>query len=496
MAEPNAPAASMKQPPGLSVCFGTELFERFCFYGMRGILIFYLVSTATPFHMSQKEASLVYGSYTAMIYATNVFGGLIADKLLGFRRAVMLGGIFMAIGEFMLTVPSKASFFAGMSCMIVGCGFLKPNISAILGKLYSGPGDPRRDGGFTLFYMGINLGAFLGPIITGMFTDYRYGFAAAGVGMILAVIYFAARSHLYGSAGLPPADVSQNKAFGITALYIVGMIPAAYLLLHHEDWVGHVLNVLGVLMAAFLLGIGALEGRAALSRMIALIIMLVLNVVFWACFEQAGNSLNLFTKSNVDRVLFDFEAPAAWGQSLNAIYIVLLGIPFAKLWIKLGSRGFDPPAPVKFSLGLLQVGLGFYMLVLGAKFADNGIVPLVFLLLCYLIHTTGELCLSPVGLAAMTRLAPERFGGLVMGAWFLSTAYGNYVAGLISAIAGTKEVPTTTDGTVAATVLLPIYTDVFWLVTKIGVFIGLGALILSPLVTRLMRAGTAPAPAR
>ena len=471
-------------PPGLAVCFGTELWERFCFYGMRALLTLFFVDKACTFQMPQDEASKVYGAYLALIYATNLFGGILADKLLGFRRAVITGGLLMSAGEFMLLANTQVMFYSGLSLLIVGCGLLKPNISAILGRLYA-KGDPRRDGGFTIFYMGINLGAFLGPIVTGWFTNPLYGFAAAGIGMILAVVYFAMNMHKYGDQGLPPAGVAPNLAFGMTALYVAIVIPTAYYLLHHEAWVGIALNVIGAGMALYFLFIGAQGGPAQLGRMVALIFLLIANAVFWACFEQAGNSLNLFTKTNVDRVVLGYEMKTAWGQALNAIFIVALGIPFAKLWVWLETKKLNPAAPFKFSLGLLQVGLGFWVLTLGQAFATNGVVPVVFLVLCYLIHTTGELCLSPVGLSTMTKLAPEGKGGLVMGGWFLSTAYGSYVAGLISAIAGRSGDVSTEKMT--AMEALPVYMDVFALLTKIGLFIGLGALVLSPLVARLMK---------
>jgi POT family proton-dependent oligopeptide transporter len=477
-------AAPAGHPPGLYICFGTELWERFCFYGMRALLVLYFIKKTGPFHIQQEMASTVYGAYLAMIYATNVFGGLIADKLLGFRRAVLLGGLLMSGGEFLLLAPSQTTFYAGLSLLITGCGLLKPNISAILGKLYP-KGDARRDSGFTIFYMGINLGAFLGPIITGLFAEETYGFAAAGVGMILAVVYFAIGKKKYGEHGLPPAGVPGGRAFGITAAYVVAMVPIAFFMLQHEDWVRSSLNVLGVAMALFFIGLGVREGRVQLGRMIALIFLLLANAVFWACFEQAGNSLNLFADKNIEKHVFGGEMPTVWAQSFNAIFIVALGIPFSMLWIWLEKRRINPPAPVKFSLGLMQVGLGFYVLVLGQSFASDGLVPLVFLVLCYLIHTTGELCLSPVGLSTMTKLAPERFSGLVMGSWFLSTAYGSFLSGQISKIAGRSGNVSTQDMT--AVQALPVYTDVFWLLTKIGVLIGLGALVLSPLISRLMR---------
>lgn len=476
--------AHQPHPKGLAVCFGTELWERFCFYGMRALLTLFFVDAACSFRMPQDEASKVYGAYLALIYATNLFGGMLADKLLGFRRAVIIGGLLMSVGEFMLLGNSQLLFFSGLSLLIVGCGLLKPNVSAILGRLYE-KDDPRRDGGFTIFYMGINIGAFLGPIITGWFGNPVYGFAAAGVGMVIAVAYFAANMHKYGEHGLPPAGVAQGRAVAVTALYVAIVIPSAYFLLHHEAWVGDLLNVIGGLMAAYFLWIGVQGGRTQLGRMVALLFLLVANAVFWACFEQAGNSLNLFTKTNVDRMVFGWEMPTAWGQSLNAIFIVALGIPFAKLWVWLAAKGMNPSAPFKFSLGLIQVGLGFWVLSLGQGFATEGIVPLVFLVLCYLIHTTGELCLSPVGLSTMTKLAPEGKGGLVMGGWFLSTAYGSYVAGVISAIAGRSgNVSTDTLDPVAA---MPVYGEVFDLLAKIGIYIGLGAFVLSFGVSRLMR---------
>ncbi len=480
----NPSLAQQPHPTGLSVCFGTELWERFCFYGMRALLTLFFVSGACSFKMPQDQASTVYGAFLALIYATNLFGGILADKVLGFRRAVIIGGLLMSAGEFLLLANTQFMFYSGLSLLIVGCGLLKPNISAILGRLY-GKNDPRRDSGFTIFYMGINLGAFLGPIVTGWFANPLYGFAAAGVGMIIAVVFFAMNMHKYGDEGMPPADVPAARAYLMTAAYVIAVVPTAYFLLHREELVGHALNVIGGLMVAYFLYLGMQGGREQFGRMVALIFLLIANAVFWACFEQAGNSLNLFTDTNVDRTMFGWTMPTAWGQSFNAIFIVALGLPFAKLWLWLDSRGWNPSAPFKFSLGLVQVGLGFWVLTIGQGMAQNGIVPLVFLVLCYLIHTTGELCLSPVGLSTMTKLAPEGKGGLVMGGWFLSTAYGSYVAGVISAIAG-RSGDVSTDQLTPVNAL-PVYMDVFSMLTKIGVFIGIGAFVLSFGVSRLMR---------
>ena len=487
-------------PRGLFVLFFAELWERFCYYGMRALLALYVVQ---QFDKPQAEASVSYGAFTALVYALGVFGGHIADRILGYRRSIMLGGILMAVGEFMLMIPTEKAFLAGLAVMVVGNGLFKPNISTMVGKLYK-QGDPRRDGGFTIFYMGINLGAFLAPIacqkISAMFgtpavgvpgaadyiagvSDYRYGFMAAGFGMLLGILVFGLGGNKLQGHGHPPAG---REGWGSLIQVLIGCVitaPLIYLLLSQSDIVGYLLLALGGAIALYLLGIGFKGDRVVRDRMIALVLLLVCNVAFWASFEQAGNSLNFFAQNHIrDLSLGSWVMPFEWFQSVNAIFIVALGPVFASLWVILDRSNLNPSIPLKFGLALVQVGLGFGLIMLGIGGADaNAEVPWYFLTGLYLIHTTAELCISPVGLSMVTKLAPSHMTGMVMGAWFVSIALANYGAGLFSKIAGEANV-SAAGGAAALDGYIAAFTPILWMTIILGLLLSLA----SPLVNKLM----------
>ncbi|MEO6708150.1 MAG: peptide MFS transporter [Planctomycetota bacterium] len=502
-----APGASIEDgqtwlghPRGLFILFFAELWERFCYYGMRALLVLYLVQ---QFAKPQSEASVYYGSFTALVYALGVFGGSIADKVLGYRRSIMLGGILMAIGEFILMVPSEKMFLAGLGVMVVGNGLFKPNISTLVGKLYK-QGDVRRDGGFTIFYMGINIGAFLAPIacqwisakmgtpssgepntagyVAGI-ADYRYGFMLAGIGMLFGILVFGmGAKHLHGQ-GLPPQG---REGFGTTLKVLGGCVltvPVIYLLMSRSQITGYILLALGAGIAVYLTAFALRSETAVRQRIFALLILLFCNIAFWASFEQAGNSLNFFAKNHIrDLAVGEWVMPFEWFQSVNAIFIVLLGPLFAALWVWLERAKLNPSIPLKFGLALIQVGLGFGLLMLGIQGADaQGEIPWFILTGLYLIHTTAELCISPVGLSMVTKLAPTQITGLVMGAWFLSISLANFGAGLFSKIAGEANVsaeggPAALQGYVSA------FTPILWMTLGLGVLLALA----SPLVNKLM----------
>lgn len=442
-------------PRALFVLFFAELWERFCYYGMRALLALYVVA---QFQKPQAEASLGFGAFTALVYATGIFGGSIADRFLGYRRSIILGGTIMAIGLFILMVPNEKTFLYGLATIIVGNGLFKPNISTLVGKLYK-PGDPRRDGGFTIFYMGINIGAFLAPIacqaisqamgtaavgvagqpgfVAGV-PDYRYGFLLAGIGMIAGIVTFGIGAPLLKGKGDAPAN---RKGFGSVIQIAIGCalaVPAIYALLGRQEWTGWILFSLGGVIVVYLLKIAFDHEIQVRQRMMVLVLLLLCNVTFWMCFEQAGNSLNFFARDHINPLSFgDWRMPFEWFQSVNAIMIVALGPLFAAMWVYLDARGWNPSIPAKFGLGLIQVGLGFALLMYGIQSPDAaGKIPWYMLTGLYLIHTSGELCLSPVGLSMVTKLAPEKITGMVMGAWFISIACGNHLAGLVSAGAG------------------------------------------------------------
>ena len=506
MNQPNEQGTILGHPKGLFVLFFAELWERFCYYGMRALLALHIANEffSSLGDKAQAEASASYGGFTALVYALGIFGGSIADRLLGYRRSIVLGGLFMAAGEFMLMVPQKNAFYFGLALLIVGNGLFKPNISTLVGKLYK-PGDPRRDGGFTIFYMGINIGAFIAPIVCQAISawmgtpsvgvmgepgyvpgvpDYRFGFMVAGAGMLLGLVCFGLFTrHLHGQ-GLPPAG---KEGMGpIIKVVLGGLIvaPAIYLLLSlQENVVGYILYSCFGAIGLYLLLVAFREEKIGREQMYVLVILLALNCVFWMGFEQAGNSLNFFAKNQlVPLAVGDWSMPAEWWQSVNAILIVLFGPIFSWLWVFLDRRGLNPSIPAKFGLGFLGMGLGFVVINSGIAGANAaGLVMWYFLLGLYLVHTLGELCLSPVGLSMVTKLAPTRMTGMVMGSWFISIATGNFLAGKLSTLAADRAAAATDAlGKVHA------YADVFRYVAYIGCGVGITVFLLSRFMNRWM----------
>ncbi len=425
-------------PRGLYMLFFAEMWERFCFYGMRALLMLYL--TKGFLLMKDGPAGHVYASYNALVYLTPIIGGMIADKLLGYRGAIILGGIVMAIGEFTLLVEREFAVYAGMAIIILGNGLFKPNISTLVGKLYA-PGDPRRDAGFTIFYMGINIGALASTLLCGWIGEkygYTWGFGLAGVGMLAGILTFTLGKARLEGHGEPPKPEAYSKNLAMVIAGIVVLAPVVFMLLQYEALVtalvlgGIVLTMGSILVVAFR------SDRPQREKLFLLMILWVFHALFWAFFEQAGSSLTLFTDRNVDREIFGQTMPTSWGQFFNPAFIVIFGAVFSLMWVKLANKGRDPSIPGKFGLALIQLGAGYGVLVLAAAAGADGIVPLGFLVLCYLLHTTGELCLSPVGLSAVTKLAPQKIVGMVMGAWFLSISAGHKIAGYVNALAGVK----------------------------------------------------------
>lgn len=485
-------------PSGLFVLFFAELWERFCYYGMRALLVFHLIAL---FQKSNGEAAVIYGAYTALVYALGIFGGYVADRVLGYSRSIMLGGIIMAIGCFTLLSHDETWFLVGLSTIIVGNGLFKPNISTLVGKLYP-QGDIRRDSGFTIFYMGINLGAFLAPIFCARISrwmselidpvtqetipDYRYGFMLAGIGMLLGLVVFGLGTKSLQGKGKPPPSREGVGSLIAVAAACLACIPLMYFLLLKKDEVGIALGVLGGGMVVYLLYFALSSERVVRDRIFALLILLACNVMFWASFEQAGNSLNIFAANHIHHLrldAFDWTMLAEDFQSVNAIGIVVLGPVFAAMWVKLAKANMNPSIPAKFGLGLIQVGLGFGLLMMGMQSADDaGMIPWYWLAGLYLVHTSGELCVSPVGLSMVTKLAPEKMTGMVMGAWFVSIACANYAAGLFSKIAGEVEIPKDATGVDA----LNGYTTAFTPILYLAVGLGIVLFLASRLVNKLM----------
>ncbi len=439
-------------PPGLYVLFSAEMWERFCYYTMRGLLTLYLVKSLA---VGDVRAFAIYGAYTALVYAAPVLGGQIADKILGYRKAVILGGVMMTIGEFIICIGSEHAMFLGMGVIIVGNGYFKANISSIVGKLYK-DGDSRRDSGFTIFYMGINVGAVAATLIGAPIGEelsrgsmgnagYLVGFALAGVGMIAGLVFFVLGKHKLEGQGEPPDPAKLAAPYfagmslqTVTIVASFAVVPALYFLIQYKSIVDYLLlAALGAVVVQLLRAAFAGGGKIQRDRIFVLMILMVFNVVFWACFEQAGTSLTLFADRNVDRVIFGWEMPASMTQSFNPAFIILFGSVFSVMWIKLDQRKLNPNIPLKFGLGIVQLGVGYLMLYVGAKMAgDSAQVPLVILAFMYLLHTTGELFLSPIGLSMVTKLAPKHMTGSVMGAWFLSFAFANSLAATIAQMTG------------------------------------------------------------
>ncbi len=438
--------ALLGHPRGLGLLFITEMWERFSYYGMRAILVLYLVNAL---RWDTARAASLYGPYTMLVYLTPVVGGYLADRLIGTRHALVLGGAVIAAGHFALAFPGMSMFHAGLALNIVGTGLFKPNASTMCGQLYR-PGDPRRDAGFTIFYMGVNAGAFIGPLVCGSLAQssrfgWHWGFAAAGVGMVLGLtVYVWGRDRYLAGIGLRPeraparaastersAGTRADRRLLVDALGggVAGALVAA--LLGGASVLGIAMGVtVGAALSMTVLGSTGEERR----RVIALFIVTFFVIFFWAAYEQAGSSMNLFADKHTDLDVGGFAVPSSWFQSVNPA-LILLGAPaFAALWGALGRRAKEPSTPLKMVFGLVLLGVGFVFLAAGGRRADAGVlVSPAWLLAAYLFHTLGELCLSPVGLSYVSKVAPARFGALLMGAYFLANAAANKIAGALAA---------------------------------------------------------------
>lgn len=494
-------------PRGLYVCFATELWERFSFYGMKFLLLLYL----TKYHLFGDAAGLeVLGSYAALVYAMPVIGGLLADRYLGMRKAVVFGGILLALGHLGMAFEGEQArqvggdivrdeealnvFYFSLALIVIGVGFLKPNISTIVGQLYA-VDDPRRDAGFTIFYMGINIGAFAATLLCGYLGEtygWRYGFGVAGIGMVIGLLTFlAGQKHLHGLAEPRNADILiEASPLGIRKewfIYLCGIIGVfvAWQMLQFHGAVGVLLNTLSIAVLVGLAWFITTQCNAVeRSRMLVLIILTMSTVVFWSLFEQGAASMTLYADRVMDRNILGFELTASQFGSLNAFFIFLFAPLFAWLWTTLGRRGLEPGTPVKFALGIAQAGLGFGALVIGAATPNEaGLVAGYWMVLAYLLHTTGELCLSPVGLSAVTKLAVPSVVGVMMGAWFLATAYSEFVAAQLSKLAAIETV----DGGVADIgAALARYTDLFGNLLYVGLGVALLLLLISPILNKMM----------
>ena len=491
----HAPAAALEHdraffghPRGLSTLFFTEMWERFSYYGMRALLILFMTAPLTQggLGFDTAVAGAVYGLYTSMVYLTTLPGGWVADRLIGQRNAVFYGGVLIASGHFSMAFPTLATFYLGLVLIVIGTGLLKGNVSVIVGQLYS-PADIRRDAGFSIFYMGINLGAFVAPLICGYLgqkINWHYGFAAAGIGMVIGLVQYRLGAKYLGDAGLRPAGAGSREEQEqlkrrtiVVSLILVAALVAfgaasytgavAVSPVQIADAAGYMLLIATVAFFGWLY-LGGDWTPVERNRLYVIGVFFLAAALFWSLFEQAGSTLNLFADRSTRTEFLGFGYPSSWFQSVNSLFVWTLAPVFAFLWLRLGDR--QPSTPVKFSLGLLLVGAGFAVLIAGARLAEGGVqVSPVWLIVVYLLHTAGELCLSPVGLSAMTKLAPARIAGLMMGVWFLATSVGNFIAGRLAGFYEAMPLP-----------------NLFSAIALFGVVSGVILLVLSPVIKRQM----------
>jgi POT family proton-dependent oligopeptide transporter len=477
---------SMGHPRPLWMLFMTEFWERFAFYGMRWALTLYIVA---QFYSGSGEgeapASRIYGAYLALVYAAAIIGGYVADRVIGYQRSILLGAVVMSAGLFLIAYPDQTVFQVGLATVIAGNGLFKPNISAMVGQLYT-PTDERRDSGFTLFYMGINAGAFLAPILTSVLSNkvfgsdampaYKVVFLCAGVGMLISLVWFWFGRRQLGPIGRPleGAD-SKGRVLGVLA-FVVASVPVYYFLLAIDaamlQWV---LSAMFAVLCVMILVEGFREGPVARDRAIAMLIIFVFNVLFWCFFEQAGSSFNFLAEKIVDREMFGWIFPVGWFQSVNSLAIIAIAPLLAWLWLRMGKS--NPSIPRKFGFGLIFNGLAFLLLMfaLSSLVSSSGLIPFWTLFMVYVIQSVGELCLSPIGLSMTTKLAPVRLVGFAMGGWFLSTGIGNNLSGIFAShISG--ETGMTVQSAHAG------YTQGFWILLVGGVLL----VLVAPLIQRLM----------
>jgi POT family proton-dependent oligopeptide transporter len=475
-------------PRGLSTLFFTEMWERFSYYGMRALLILFMTApiAAGGLGFDTGVAGAVYGLYTSMVYMMTLPGGWIADRLIGQRRAVLWGGIVIASGHFSMAFPSLATFYIGLTLIVIGTGLLKGNAAVIVGRLYAA-GDVRRDAGFSIYYMGINLGAFIAPLVCGYLgqrVNWHIGFAAAGVGMVVGLVQYVLGSRHLGDAGLEPAPAaspqaaaqlkSRSQIAGAVSLVAVvalaagmytGVVPISAKQVADAAGYGLLLIIAGFFAWLFLAGDWTPTER---RRLLAITVLFFSSALFWSEFEQAGSTLNLFADRATRTSVLGWEFPSSYFQSLQPLFIITFAPVFAWLWIRMGKS--EPSSPAKFGVGLVLVGGGFAVLAVASMLSSSGVkVAPYWLVATYLLHSWGELALSPVGLSAMTKLAPVRVAGLMMGVWYLATSAGNFIGGRLSSLYGSMEA-----------------TSLFGAIAAVGIAAGVVMFVLTLPIKRLM----------
>jgi POT family proton-dependent oligopeptide transporter len=486
-------------PKGLYTLFATEMWERFSYYGMRALLTLYLTAELVNggFGLDRESALEVYAIFTGLVYLTPILGGWVSDKFFGQRKTVYIGGLVMAVGQFLLassallyettqtTSDSRQFLFNfGLGVLIIGNGFFKPNISTVVGDFYHN-NDPMKDSAFNIFYLGINLGAILGTFIAGGLgedVEWGYGFLAAGIGMILGVLWLKMRENTLEHYGLPPntpeeKTVLDSKDWVTIFIWMIGLIVTTYVLMFSWGLIPEIAKTIityGIFGAiilglAFSIGKGT-KGADEWSRMAVIIVLAVFNIVFWAGFEQAGGTFSLFAKNNTDRMIFGWEMPATWFQNVNSFAILLFASLFSIMWIWLDKKGWNPRTPIKFALGFFLGAIAFFVMTQAQGLADTGIkVSPWWLVSVYVLLTLGELMLSPIGLSMVTKLAPTKLVSVVMGLWMASFAAGNFMAGMLESILKRFD--------------YPLYPFIMWVMIIIGVI----TVLISPLLNKAMK---------
>jgi proton-dependent oligopeptide transporter, POT family len=479
-----------RHPRQLYMLFFAEMWERFSFYGMKALLIAYMVS---ELRFDEPKAYAILGSYAALVYTMPMFGGMMADRFLGYQRAVIFGGILMSLGHFVLAVPQDWSFFYGMAFIICGNGFFKPNISSLVGTLYK-PNDPRRDSGFSIFYMGINIGAALGGLLCGYVGEkinWHYGFGLAGVFMILGLLVFIFGRKTLQQKGLPPNGAELNKpVFGFIKKEIVIygatllLIPVIVMLFHGYEVMDYLMFGLGALAIVYIIYVAFTMEAVAKTKLFAALLLIIFSALFWAFYEQNAGALNLFAMRNVDMNVMGMDLPAlAINNFLPPAWVILLSFVFAWLWPALNKKGLEPSTPMKFSFSFILLGLGFYVFYFACQSnIDTGLIPLWTFIAGYFFIICGELCISPIGLSMITKLSPAKMVSLMMGIWFFASAIGEFLAQKIGALMSVPE-----DVQQNAVASMPYYADILQKIAIGSILIGFILLILVPLLRRWMK---------
>lgn len=487
---PTAAVVSSRHPRQLYLLFFAEMWERFSFYGMKALLLAYMVS---QLDFDEPKGYAILGSYGALVYTMPMFGGMMADRFLGYRRAVIFGGILMTFGHLILAVPQDWSFFYGMALIICGNGFFKPNISSLVGTLYDN-NDPRKDSGFSLFYMGINIGAALGGALCGYVGErinWHYGFGLAGIFMIIGLVVFYFGQKSLKEKGLPPDMARLNKrvlGFIKTEYLIYGatllVVPLVVTLFHSYEIMDYIMFGLGLIAFVYIIFIGFKLEREPRLKLFAALVMIIFSVVFWSFYEQNAGSLNLFATRNVDMHFLGYDLPAlSVNNFLPPGWVIILSFFFAWLWPWLSKRGKEPSTPMKFAFSFILMGIGFYVFCLACKAnISTGLIPLWTFVAGYFFIISGELCLSPIGLSMVTKLSPIKIVSMMMGIWFFASAVGEFLAGKIGAM---MSVPKEVENNAIAS--MPYYSDILTKIAIASVGIGVLLVFVTPLLRKWMK---------